>query len=274
MGFYVAIDCGGTFTDGISLDDEGNIAVAKARTTQEDLTIGIRDTLVRLAQKNDLDLKEYISNTGLIIHGTTFGTNTIITRSGPKTGLIATSGFRDIIEFRRVPKQNMFNWRLPCPGPLVPRHLRVEVEERLNYRGQVKEPLNEESINRAVSYLKKEGVESIAVTLLFSFLDLTHERRVAEVIEDKYPEAHVSLSSVVLPAIGEFERISTTVIDAYIAPGTKKYIETFHDMLLKEGFNGELVLMQSNGGVGSWNVTVERPATLAISGPAAAPGTA
>jgi N-methylhydantoinase A len=274
MSFRVGIDCGGTFTDGISVDKEGRMVTAKEASTPKDLTIGVRNTLASLARNNILSLKAFLSNTAIVIHGTTVGTNTILTRSGAKTGLIATTGYRDCIEFRRIPKTDMFNWRMSCPKPLVPRYLRVEVEERLDWRGHVKAPLNEESVREAVAHLKKEGVESIAVSLLFSFLNPLHERRVAEIIQEDYPEAHVSLSSTVWPAISEFERTSTTAIDAYIAPGVQNYISMLHDWLKKEGFRGEFLLMQSNGGIGSWNVAAERAATLAVSGPAAAPSAA
>jgi N-methylhydantoinase A len=274
MSFRVGIDCGGTFTDGISVDREGRMATAKEASTPEDLTIGVRNTLATLARNNNLSLKEFLSNAAIVIHGTTVGTNTILTRSGAKTGLIATAGFRDCIEFRRIPKADMFNWRMPCPKPLVPRYLRVEVEERLDWRGHVKTPLKEEGVRDAVAHLKKEGVESIAVSLLFSFLNPSHERKIREIIEEDYPDAHVSLSSTVWPAISEFERTSTTAIDAYIAPSVQNYISVLHDWLEKEGFRGEFLLMQSNGGVGSWRIASERPATLAVSGPAAAPSAA
>jgi N-methylhydantoinase A len=274
MVFRVGIDCGGTFTDGISVDHEGRMVTSKEPSTPDDLTIGVRNSLSKLARNNGLGPREFLAQTSLIIHGTTAGTNTILTRSGAKTGLIATTGYRDCIEFRRIPKTDMFNWRVDCPKPLVPRHLRVEVEERLDWRGDTKVALNEETVHRAVAHLKSEGVKSIAVCLLFSFLNPAHERRVAEIVRTDYPEAHVSLSSVVWPAISEFERTSTTVIDAYIAPSVQNYIGMLEAWLRKEGFTGEFLLMQSNGGVGSWRVAAERPATLAVSGPAAGPSAA
>ena len=274
MSFRVGIDCGGTFTDGISIDEEGRMVTSKEASTPQDLTIGVRNTLVSLARNYSLSLREFLGNTNIVIHGTTVGTNTILTRSGARTGLLATIGYRDCIEFRRIPKADMFNWRMPCPKPLVPRYLREEVEERIDWRGQVKTPLNEDSVHKAVASLKQEGVQSIAVCLLFSFLNPSHERRVAEIIKKDYPEAHVSLSSTVWPAISEFERTSTTAIDAYIAPSVQNYISVLHDWLATEGFKGEFLLMQSNGGVGSWKIAVDRAATLAVSGPAAAPSAA
>ncbi|OGA32086.1 MAG: hypothetical protein A3G80_07570 [Betaproteobacteria bacterium RIFCSPLOWO2_12_FULL_62_13b] len=274
MGFRVGLDCGGTFTDGVAVDERGAMVTAKVPTTPEDLTLGIMNDLALLAQRNNLSLKEFLRATTLIVHGTTYGINLLITRTGPKTGLIATRGHRDAIEFRRVIKEDMFNWRMPCPKPLVPRRLRTEVEERLGIGGQVKVPLDENSVRQAVAHLKKREVKSIAVSLLFSFLNPAHERRVAEIIKEDYPEAHVSLSSTVLPAIGEFERTSTAIIDAYIALGIEKYLNSLHLLLEKDGFKGELLLMQSNGGVGSWQVVTDAPATLAISGLAAAPSSA
>ena len=222
MRFRVGIDCGGTFTDGISVDRDGRMVTSKEPSTPDDLTIGVRNSLAALAKDTGLELREFLAETSLIIHGTTAGTNTILTRGGAKTGLIATTGYRDCLEFRRIPKKDMFNWRVECPKPLVPRHLRVEVEERLDWRGETKVALNEESVHLAVAHLKSEGVKSIAVCLLFSFLNPAHETRIAEIIKTDYPEAHVSLSSIVWPAISEFERTSTTVIDAYIAPSVQR----------------------------------------------------
>lgn len=271
MGFRVSIDCGGTFTDAISVDEMGKMLIAKEFTTLEELLIGVRNALANLARKHNLDLKKFLGKTSIIMHGTTIGTNTIVQKNGAKLGLITTKGYRDILVFRRIAKEDPYNWRTPCPKPLMPRYLRVEVEERLNYKGKVVIPLNEDSVHKAVSYLKGNGVEGIAVSLLFSFMNPAHEKRVAEIIREDYPEAYVSLSSKVLPAIGEFERTSTTVIDAYIAPVLRRYIQVFQGFLGKEDFKGQLLFMQNNGGVETWQMAMDRPSTLAFSGPAAGP---
>ncbi|MFH1650732.1 MAG: hydantoinase/oxoprolinase family protein [Chloroflexota bacterium] len=271
MSFRIAIDCGGTFTDGISVDAAGVMVTAKARTTPEDLTIGIRNTLESLAQQHQLDLSGFMQKTSLIVHGTTVGTNTLLTRSGPRTGVITTQGYRDIIEFRNIPKANMYDWRMPCPEPLAPRYYRVEVTERLDRKGEVKTPLDEESVRKAVAHLKKEGVQAIAVTLLFSFLNPAHENRVAEIVKEEYPEAYVALSSQVIPIIGEFERTSTTLISAYISGAVNKYLAELEKMLKSQGFKGELLIMQNNGGVETAEIAIEKPATIASSGPAAGP---
>ena len=274
MAYRISIDIGGTFTDGICVDASGNMVTAKAPTTPENLTDGAINVIDSLARLCNLDRRQLLNQTSSIVNGTTAGTNAIVTRSGAKLGLICTKGFPDVIELRIVPKEDMFNWRMPFPKPLVPRRLRVEVEERVDSKGEVRIPLNEKSVHEAVSYLKKQGVDGIVVALLFSFLNPAHERRVAEIIEEDYPAAHVSLSSTILPAIGEFERTSTAVVDAYTAPIVTKYIEGFHALLGRDGFKGELLFMQNNGGTVTWKLALERPATIAMSGPAAAPSAA
>jgi N-methylhydantoinase A len=274
MEYRITIDNGGTFTDGVCVDDKGNMITSKSPTTPEDLSIGTLNVIDNLAQLLKLDRRTLLSQASTIVNGTTVGTNAIITRTGAKLGIIATKGFPDVIELRRAPKVGMFNWREPFPEPLVPPRLRVEVEERVDSKGNIVIPLNEMSVHKAVAYLKKQKVEGIVVALLFSFLRPEHERRVAEIIREDFPEAYVSLSSTILPAIGEFERTSTAVVDAYIAPILTKYIKSLRDFLKKEGFKGELLFMQNNGGTGTWDVALERPATLATSGPAAGPSAA
>ena len=178
MSFRVGIDTGGTFTDGISVDDKGNLVTAKTPTIPKDLAQGTMNAIDALAKRNNMDLKQFLGQVTTIVHGTTQGTNVIITRSGPKLGLIATEGHRDIIQLRRVIVDNMFDWRHPYPEPLVPRYLRVGVKERVDSRGDVIRPLDEDSVHKAVAYLKKMKVGSIVVALLWSFLHQEHERRV------------------------------------------------------------------------------------------------
>ncbi|MFC1869475.1 hydantoinase/oxoprolinase N-terminal domain-containing protein, partial [Thermodesulfobacteriota bacterium] len=271
MSFRIAIDTGGTFTDAISVDGKGNIVAAKVPTTPEDLIVGTRDAISALAVRNNLDERKFIGKVKSIVHGTTQGTNAIITRSGPKLGIIATEGHSDVAQLRRVPKQDMWNWRRAFPEPLVPRYLRVEVKERVGSHGEIVKPLDEASVHKAVSYLKKQKVESIVVALLFSFLHPDHERRVGEIVKKDYPEAHVTLSSTILPALGEYERTSTAVISAYIAPAIVKYTQALENYLEENGFKGQFLYMQNNGGVQTGHLAMENPATLAMSGTAAGP---
>lgn len=271
MSFRVAIDTGGTFTDAISVDEKGVMVTVKTPTLPKDLARGTINSITALARANGKEPGAFLGEVVTIVHGTTQGTNVIITRSGPDLGLIATKGHRDVLQLRRVARDNLFDWRKDFPEPLVPRYLRMEVEERVNSKGEIHTPLNEESVCRAVSYLKEMGVQSIVVALLWSFLRPEHEGRVKEIINRDYPEAHVTLSSDILPAIGEYERTSTAVISAYTGPSTADYIHTLTDYLKKEGFEGQFLFMQNNGGVETAEIGVERPATLATSGPAAGP---
>ncbi len=274
MAYRILIDNGGTFTDGVCVDDKGNLLTAKSPTTPEDLTVGTMSVVDALAGLCGLSRKDLLGRTTTLVNGTTAGTNAVLTRQGARLGIICTKGFPDVIELRRVPKIDMFNWRMPFPKPLIPRRLRVEVEERINKRGEVMTPLHEGSVREAVAYLKKQGVEAIVVALLFSFLNDSHEKRIAEIIKEDFPAASCSISSAVLPMIGEYERTSTAVIDAYIRPIMSAYIHSLRNQLIKDAFRGELLFMQNNGGTGTWNVALETPATLALSGPAAGPSAA
>ncbi|OGO22876.1 MAG: hypothetical protein A2144_02530 [Chloroflexi bacterium RBG_16_50_9] len=274
MAYRVGIDVGGTFTDAISVDDKGLTQTSKAPTTPRDLSIGTMNVIDNLARRNNLDRQQFLGRVSTIVHGTTTGTNIIATRMGPKLGLLCTKGHRDVIQFRRVAKDDMYDWRVDFPEVLVPRYLRVEIEERIDARGNVRVPLNEESVHKAVAYLKKLKVESIIVALLFSFLDPSHEQRVAEIVKQDYPEVDVTISSDVLPAVGEYERTSTAIINAFIAPAIHKYTKKITSLLESEGFQGQFLYIQNNGGVETAEIAMEKPATLAMSGPAAGPSAA
>jgi N-methylhydantoinase A len=274
MSFRIGIDIGGTFTDPVSIDDKGSMKTAKVPTTPEDLTVGVKNSFSMLAELNGLSLNAFLKQVTTIVHGTTVGTNLIVQRSGPKLGLIATRGHRDVLQLRRVPKENMYDWRHPFPEPLIPRYLRVEVEERIGSKGEVLVPLNEENVRRAVAFLKEEKVEGIVIALIFSFLNPNHEKRVAEIIREDFPEAAITLSHQVLPAIGEYERTNTATINAYIQPVIVKYIDSLTRFLKDEGFKGQLLFIQNNGGVETAEIAKEKPATLASSGPAGGPSAA
>ncbi len=280
--YRVSVDSGGTFTDGILLDDEGNAVAAKAHTTPQDLTAGTMECLSRLATRAGLSLEHLLSRTATIVHGTTLATNIVATRSGARLGTICTRGFRDRMSFLHVakadlkgevrdPGADLFDFRLDYPGSLTPRRLTTDVEERVSARGEVLVPLNEDDARRAVAYLKEQEVESIAVLCLFSQLRPEHERRIGEIVREELPEAYVSLSHEVLPAWGEVARWSTTMFSAYVAPRVITYVSALERLLGQNGFAGQLVFMQSNGGVATSDVVVENPATLLVSGPAAGP---
>jgi len=274
MSFRIAIDTGGTFTDAISVNSASKLITAKAPTTPKDLKLGTINAIEALARLNGLGLREFLSQVTTIVHGTTLGTNTILTRSGPRIGIIASEGHADVIRLRRVPKAELYNWRMPQPEPLVERYLCVEVEERIGSRGEIVKPLNEASVRKAVARLRKLRAESIVVALLWSFLHPDHERRVGEIIREEHPEADVTLSHEIWPALGEHERTSTAVISAYIAPAIRNYTLELEALLEQEGFEGQLLFMQNNGGVQTPEIALQKPATLALSGPAAGPAAA
>ena len=274
MSFRVGIDIGGTFTDAVSVDDKENLVMAKVPTPPKELKLGVMSVLQVLAEQNGLAREQFLRQVTAIVHGTTQGTNTVITRSGPELGIIGTKGHTDTIQLRRVGKGSLWDWRTPFPQPLVPRYLRVGVEERVDGKGEVFKPLNEDSVHKAVAYLKKMGVERIVVTCIFSFLNPEHEKRIREIIKEDYPEAYVTLSHEVLPAVGEYERFNTAVIDAYISPAIADYIQAMEGFLKKEGFKGQLLFMQNNGGIETAKIANEKAATLVISGPAAGPAAA
>ena len=274
MSFHVGIDTGGTFTDAVAVDEKGNMVQTKSLTTPDDLKTGVMNCLDEIAQKLDIDRKKFLSEITVIVHGTSQGTSTIAARSGPRIGIISTKGHKDTVQLRRVRKENMWDWRLPYPQPLVPRHLRVEVDERLNSKGEIIRPLNEADVHEAVAYLKKMGVTSIVVTLIFSFLNPAHEKKIREIIKEDYPEAQVTLSHEVLSAAGEYERFSTAVIDAYVRPAIARYIESLEKSLKGKGFKGRLYFVQNNGGSETAGSALQKPSTLVISGPGAGPAAA
>ena len=280
--YRLSVDCGGTFTDGILLSDTHDVWAAKADSTPADPAVGTVECISRLAVQAGLSLTALLAATRTIVLGTTIATNIVATRTGAKTGAITTKGYRDRLFFlhaakadlggdRKATAAELFSFSGEFPQPLAPRHLVTEVEERLNFKGDVLEPLNEDEVRAAVRYLKEKGAESIAVNLLFSHLNPAHELRVEEIIGEEYPEAYVALSSRVLPVVGEVGRWSTTMFSAYVAPKTTEFVKRIGAVLADKGFSGALAFMQSNGGLATGDVVCENPAALLVSGPAAGP---
>lgn len=268
MGYRIGIDVGGTFTDLVSVSDTDRMQVVKTPTTPENQSLGVIRGLEKLASLEELDLARLLAKTDLILHGTTVATNTMLEFNGPKTGLIATRGFRDDIEIRRGFKERIFNPCDPAPVPIARRRNRLTVDERVDQDGNVVKPLDREEAAEAVRKLKSQGVESIAVCLYFGFLNPVHEREIAEIIRQEHPDAHVSLAHEVLPQIREFERVSTTLVNAYTSPKLQKYLESLQIELAERGFRGELLIMLSNGGVMNAAFAGKYAVTSLLSGPA------
>ena len=268
MGFQIGIDVGGTFTDVVLSNGDGRLTKSKAPSTPDDESKGILNGLSDAAQTFGLERHGLLRNSDVIVLGTTAVTNAMLEYDGANTGLITTGGFRDIIELRRSYREHLFDIRLPAPYAIVERQKRLGVSERIDYTGRIEIPLAENEVRAAVARLAELEVESIAVCLLFSFLNPVHERRVRELVAETLPDIPVTLSSDVLPQVREFERLSTTLVNAYTRPKIQRYLHSLTMRLTDEGFAGELFVMHSNGGMVSVDYAAEHSVELLLSGPA------
>lgn len=266
MGYEIGIDVGGTFTDFvIRRDDE--VYSGKTFTTPSDEATGILDALATMAEHYGMDVRQLLGTTDTFVLGTTVVTNTMLEYSGAKVGMITTKGFRDIIDLRSGYKEDHFDIRLPAPYPIVPRQFRKGVAERIDSLGVPVIPLDEEGTRQAARELKALGVEAVAVCFLFSFRNETHERRAREIVAEVLPDAHISISSEVLPQVREFPRFSTTVLNAYLSPKLGKYLGRLQSRLAESGYAGQLFIMLSNGGVMDVGYCSARGVELIQSGP-------
>ena len=204
-----------------------------------------------------------------MVHGTTVATNAAIEHTGASTGLITTKGFKDLLELARQKRPDLYNLFVDKPDPLVPRHLRKEVKERLQYDGSILISLEMESVIQAIEDLKKEGVHSIAVCLLHSYVNPVHEQKIKEVIKSKFPEAYISVSHEVISEYREYERLTTTVLNAYLGPKVSQYMSNFKDRIKQLGIKQAPYINQSNGGVMSIEAARNNPVKTALSGPSA-----
>lgn len=257
----VATDIGGTFTDLVYVSEEGEIGIAKSNTTPPNFEQGVMDVI----RKAGVDNEEL----SMFIHGTTVIINALTERKGAKTGLITTKGFRDILEIARGNRPDLFNVRYQKPKPFVDRHLRLEVEERVNYKGEVLSHLKREDIEKCIEYFKKEGVEAIAISYLHSYVNPTHEQETVAIIQELWPEVLVTASSNITQEWREYERTNTAVLNAYVQPAGTTYIDRL-DSELKEQMNvGQRYIMQSNGGTTKFDNAKEAPINMVESGPVA-----
>jgi len=269
MKFRVGVDTGGTFTDCVVIDETGTIRTFKELSTPKDPSIGLYNVVNKAAAFFQFTLKEFLTQLDFFAHGTTVATNTLLTHTGAKTALLLTEGFRDTLEMRRAHKTNIWDLYLTVPEPLVPRFLRLGIRERINSRGEVVVPLDYKSLEKAVSVLKDEGVEAVAVCTLFSFLNDTHEKKIREIVENELPDAFISISSEVLPQIREYERSSTTVANAYVGPKLTVYLSTLEEKLRKDGLSRAFYVTASNGGVMTAETSIRHASATLLSGPAA-----
>jgi N-methylhydantoinase A len=270
-GFLIGIDVGGTFTDCVLAKADGSTVIEKTFTTPEDPSKGVIDGLEKLARKAELSLKDFLATVIRIVHGTTITTNSVLTGCGARTGFITTEGFRDVLLMRRGVREEQFNSKCAPPAPLVPRSLSFTVAERIDCDGRETVPLDRGGARAIVGALKRSGVESVAVSCLFSFLNPAHELEIAEILKQDFPEAYVSLSTQVLPQLRAYERHSATALNAYVGPVLTRYLERLTARLKKAGFHGRLLIMQSNGGVMAPEVAARFACRTLLSGPAGGP---
>ena len=267
MSYRIGVDVGGTFTDLVLARPDGSIELAKSPTTPDDQSRGVVNGIALLAEGEGLTLQALLRRTSAVVHGTTTADNTMIEMRGAVTGLITTAGHRDEIELRRGYKEDIWDPALAPPPAIAPRRRRIGVPERLDYEGQVVTPLDEAAVRAALRRLQQLGTESLAVVFMFSFVNPAHERRVREIAAEECPQLHVSLSHEVMPAAPEFERTSTTLVNAYVGPTIQRYLERLVQALRASGYTRELLVMQSNGGIMTPEYIVHRPVTTLSSGP-------
>ena len=266
--YRIGIDVGGTFTDIVAVDQEGKMTFLKTPTTPDNQALGVLDGLSQLAARFELAQDELLRRTTRIVHGTTVATNALLERKGARIALLTTAGHRDVLEMREGLKGDRYDLRSAPPAPLVPREQRYGIVERLRADGSIATPLEEASLAEAKRGLEETGVESIAVCYLHSYRNDRHEKETLAYLSRALPCAYVSLSSEVLPQIKEYERVSTTVVNAYVGPIVRAYFADLEEKLAEAGYAGTLYIILSHGGVAPIEEASRLAAATVLSGPA------
>ncbi len=256
----IGVDIGGTFTDLVGYRD-GQMVLAKTLTTPSNPALGVANAL-ELSGTSLSELDEFL-------HGSTMAINTVLERKGSKTALLTTQGFRDIYEIGRGNRPDAFDMNFQRPEPLVPRDLRYEIQERLNAQGQVVTPLNEAQLLDLAAQWQVNGIEAVAVCLLHAYANPAHEQRVGALLRAAYPDLFITLSHEILREFREYERTSTTVLNAYVGPPVQRYLKNLSDHLQTQGLRGNIQIMRSNGGSMSLARACIEPVSMMESGPVA-----
>ena len=266
MAARLGVDIGGTFTDLVVIDETtGAARVGKILTTPKDPAHAVEQGIASLLEES----RTPAGSVRAVVHGTTLATNALIERKGARTALLTTEGFRDALEIRHESRYDMYDLFIDPPAPLVPRHLRREVRERLLADGSVREALDEQGARRVIGELVAEGVEAIAICLLHAYVNPVHERRLAALVREIAPQMAVACASEVVPEIREYERTSTTTANVYVAPLMARYLEDLERRLAELQIPGQLYIMQSSGGIAVPLLARRLPIRLVESGPAA-----
>ncbi|MCB0480045.1 MAG: hydantoinase/oxoprolinase family protein [Flavobacteriales bacterium] len=271
MKYKIGIDVGGTFTDFFLVADDGYSIVHKTLSTPEDSSEGFITGLKEVAEKLNLPVADFIDHIDTIVHGTTVATNALLTHGGAKTALITTKGFRDALEMRRGIREERYNNHYKNVVPLVPRYLRYTIDERIDAEGKVLQGVDFAELDAIISILKAEEVRAVALCFMNSYLNNENEKQATEYLRKALPDIFISASYEVLPSVRFYERVSTTVVNAYIGVVVDSYLKSLLGKLKKLNFNGKLMIMQSNGGVVTPEIAGKIAAVTVLSGPAAAP---
>lgn len=265
MSYRIGVDVGGTFTDIVLFNDKNNdIKIFKTPSTPKTPNKGVINGVETMKAEYEISSPEI----QFFIHGTTVATNALLERKGIKCGLLVTEGFRDILHIGRQDRPRLYDFFAARAQPIVPRHLRLEIPERTLFTGKIHLEMNEDAVISAIEIFKSEGVKSICICFLHSYVNPSHEQRAKEIIAEHYSEAYVSLSSEILPEYKEYERMSTTLVNTYVMPIVKSYLSQLKNSLLEMGIEKELHIMQSNGGVMTSKAAGEKGVHTVLSGPA------
>jgi N-methylhydantoinase A len=268
MMFRIGVDVGGTYTDLVATDETGRTVFAKSPSTPADQSVGVMAGLEELARRLNVTRAKMLASTDRLVHGTTVATNALLERKGTKVALLTTAGHRDVIEMREGLKPDRYDLRSPPPEPLVPRERRFGVRERLRANGEVLIPLDAKSLDDAIAGIKQSGATSVAVCFLHSYLNPVHELAAVERLAQALPGISISRSSDVLPQIKEYERVSTTIVNAYVEPIVRRYLTSLEARLGEAGFKGSLFVVLSHGGMAPVEEASRLAAGTVLSGPA------
>jgi N-methylhydantoinase A len=245
----VGVDVGGTFTDLVVMDGAGNVTAAKTPSTPHSPTLALEKGVALLAERLGLPVAELVSRCALVVHGTTVATNALLERYGARTALLTTAGFRDLLEMREGSKMtDRYNLLSPPPAPLAPRYLRLPIVERARYTGAVETPMDPASLGQSLNRLAGESVEAVAVCFLHSTANPDHELLAGQALAERFPTLYICLSHQVLPQAGEYDRLSTTLVNAYVGPILVEYLDGLVASLHHLGYRRDILVMQSHGG--------------------------
>jgi len=272
--YKLCADTGGTFTESVVLDIQGEFHEFKTPTTPWDFSEGVLNTINEAASYYQISVEDFLKQTEWIVHGTTVSTNALVQRKLSRTALITSKGFRDIIEMRRSSKietKSMYDAFIPPYEPLIPRYLRFTVDEKTKSSGEIVRLINEDELQKVIEKIKNEGVEAISICFINSYANPANEIKTAEICKQSLNGVFVSYSSDILPKMGEYERESTTVINASVGPIVNKYLTSLEAKLRDSGFSNQLLIVQANQFVQSVSAIVDKPVFLTGSGPAAGP---